>query len=255
MGLPVVSGADGGAAQHGFGRRRGRAQRARLALPIVIGLMAMPWAGPAGLLGAAGIVVGLRRRAAAVEARRWAARRGAVVELAVALSGELRGGQSPTAAFAHSAHALDDGDGLHAVLAPAVVAAAMGGDISTLLKSAANTTPGAEGLRRLAACWQVSAPRGAGLAAAVERVADGLRHDEGVRREVTAQLAAPRATARLLAALPVFGVVLGTWLGADPLLVLLGTPWGWCLLGMAGFLVVTGVLWTDRLAASVERLM
>ena len=82
------------------------------------------------------------------------------------------------------------------------------------------------------------------------RVAVGdfsLRAEQAQRRAVQAELAGPRATAGMLAILPLAGLVLAAGLGADPLHVLLETPVGWvCLvagLGLDGL----GLLWTGRL--------
>ena len=92
---------------------------------------------------------------------------------------------------------------------------------------------------------------GAGLAAALERVVAGARADEEVRREVEAALAAPRATAKVLAVLPLFGIALGTALGADPVGWLLGSPVGWAVLTAGLGLAVGGVGWTRRIADAV----
>jgi tight adherence protein B len=126
------------------------------------------------------------------------------------------------------------------------VAAAPHGDVASALRQA-GAAPGAAGLLRLEACWRVCERSGAPLAPAVAGLADALRDDEQVRREVGAQLAGPRATAVLLALLPAFGLLLGGALGGRPVAVLLGTPLGrGCLLvGVA--LEVAGLLWTRRL--------
>jgi tight adherence protein B len=70
---------------------------------------------------------------------------------------------------------------------------------------------------------------------------------------VASALAAPRATARLLALLPAVAVLMGTGLGARPLDVLLGTPVGGLLLVAGLSLTAVGVAWTDRLASRAER--
>jgi tight adherence protein B len=87
----------------------------------------------------------------------------------------------------------------------------------------------------------------------VERLANGLRAEEAQRREVSAQLAGPRATARLVAILPLFGLMLAAGLGGDPLRVLFGTSYGLVCLGTGLALDVVGVLWTERIASAAER--
>jgi tight adherence protein B len=112
--------------------------------------------------------------------------------------------------------------------------------------------PGADGLRALAAGWRVASSTGAGLADVVERVATGLRADEDARAEVTASLGPPRATAKMLAVLPVFGLALGSSMGADPVAFLLDTGFGLACLLLGLLLAGAGVLWVEKLAAAAE---
>jgi tight adherence protein B len=216
------------------------------------GLGLLITAGPVPVIGAAAAAYAVRaRRVRAVRAR-VAARREAVVELTAALVAELRGGRAPSGAFAAAASGLPPGE-LRAELAAAAAAAEAGTDFIPLVAGVAGQAGGA-GLRRVAACLRLSLAGGAGLAPALELVAAGLRDEEAVRREIAAQLAGPRATARLLAVLPVFGLVLGTGLGAEPVSLLVGTPLGLAALGTGTSLAIAGWLWTDRLARGVEAL-
>jgi tight adherence protein B len=77
-----------------------------------------------------------------------------------------------------------------------------------------------------------------------------MRAAEAQRRAIEAELAGPRASAQLLAVLPLVGVGFAAALGAHPVHVLLHTPVGvGCLL--AGLLLdATGVLWTRRLVSA-----
>jgi tight adherence protein B len=71
---------------------------------------------------------------------------------------------------------------------------------------------------------------------------------ERVRLAAAAHAAGTRATAGLLAVLPVAGIGVGYGMGADPLAVLLGTPLGaGCALAALLF-QVAGLVWTDRLS-------
>ena len=79
------------------------------------------------------------------------------------------------------------------------------------------------------------------------------RADEEVRHEIAAQLAAPRATARLLAVLPIVGLILGTALGASPIAWLTGSLIGWVVLGAGLVGIATGLFWTSRMVAALER--
>ena len=93
---------------------------------------------------------------------------------------------------------------------------------------------------------------GAGLAAALLSLADSARAAERVRRELHAGLAEPRATAVVLAGLPLLGLVMGTALGADPLAWLLGTVAGRAVLALGVLLEVVGAWWAWRIAVRLE---
>ncbi|MDG4795353.1 hypothetical protein [Micromonospora sp. WMMD1082] len=91
---------------------------------------------------------------------------------------------------------------------------------------------------------------GAPLAELVERIeADARSTDRGLAA-AAAQAAGARATAWLLAALPLGGIGLGYGIGVDPLQVLLYTPIGGGCAIVAVGLQVIGLLWADRLAVS-----
>ena len=177
--------------------------------------------------------------------RAAARRRAAVIELCSALGAELRSGA--TARDAMIAASRD----IAAVEHLAAVAAAAHGDVAQVLRATAEREGGA-GLRRLAACWQVSERSGSGLAPSVSRLAATLRDEEQVRREVAAQLAGPRASAVLLALLPVFGLAMGNALGANPLGMLVGTPLGRGCLVLGLVLEAAGLLWTARITRGAE---
>lgn len=177
--------------------------------------------------------------------RRRAGRRSAVIEALGALAAELLAGQPP-------ALALQQADGSPPCWPVASATARMGGDVGAALRADGRSHPV---LFQLAACWQVAERTGSGLAAAVDQLATTSRQAERIRGELEAQLAAPRTTARLLAGLPVIGVLFGTLLGADPVGWLLGTGFGRaCLVGGMLF-TIAGTWWTGRIAARVERML
>ncbi|MEV5128188.1 type II secretion system F family protein [Streptomyces decoyicus] len=188
--------------------------------------------------------------------RRWLAARGAVrardrraaavIGLCAAVAGELRAGRQPAQALLAAG-----APGLGAAGSAVVAAARYGGDVARALREAARL-PGAAGLTGMAACWQVAVEGGAGLASGLERIAAGLRAQRDQRDELRAQLAGPRATALMLALLPVGGLLMGSALGAAPLRVLLHTPAGWGCLAVGGLLEWCGVAWTVRIVAAAE---
>lgn len=207
---------------------------------VVCGLAVGGWAGGLRALlvcEAAVVAVGsaasrTRRRAAAHRDEQWQ-------EACEILATELRAGRSAEQAVTTAAVACDD-------LARAVRALYLGGDVVASLRQIADA-PAAVGL---ASAWATAHASGAGLAGVVERVTDELTAQLELRREIDSQLAAPRATARLLALLPLGGMALGVFLGVDPLRMLLGTTVGLCCLLVGSALALAGVVWVDRLARS-----
>lgn len=201
--------------------------------------------GPAfGLLVLAGVTVAMRalvRRRSVATARDERLR---AVEACLAVAAELRAGRAPAEAL-HAAAELAVGPS-RVALERAARAAELGGDVPDALTSVAGSAV-PELLRSLGACWRVCATAGSGLAVAVERLADGLAADAARRRAVAAELAGPRATAGLLALLPLAGVLLASGLGADPWQVLFHTPLGATCLLLGVGLDLLGLWWTGRL--------
>lgn len=218
---------------------------AGLAVALVLLALAGPVAAGLGLLGGHALLRAWTRRAAA--AARREERSGAAEALAV-LASELRAGR-PTA-LALSGAALVAVGPLADGLGSAAVAGELGADPVEALLRAAPRSAVPEVLRGLAACWQVCASTGSSLAAAVERLSVSLRADQAQRLAVASELAGPRATAAMLAVLPVAGISLAAGLGADPLEVLLHTPVGIACLGAGLGLECLGMWWTRRLVAS-----
>ncbi len=134
-------------------------------------------------------------------------------------------------------------DGLDAV----VRAHRVGVPVAEALRQASRA-PGAGDLRLLAAAWEVAERSGHGLADAVRRIARGIEASQRSRRVVDSELASARATARLVACLPVAALAMGSGTGADPFGFLLGTPVGW-LAAIAGLgLLVAGLAWIEAIA-------
>jgi tight adherence protein B len=204
--------------------------------------------GAALLTLSAGVAVATAVRAASRRARRRRAEavRAAVLDLLTGLAAELRAGSQPRAALAVVSSSAP------ALLAPVAAAARSPvADPAAALALVAGK-PGAAALADLGVAWRVVADTGAGLAGVVDRVASGARADDAVRREVAAQVAGPRATAALLAGLPLAGVGLGAALGADPLGFLLGDRPGRICLLAGVVLVAAGTAWTDTISARAE---
>ena len=100
------------------------------------------------------------------------------------------------------------------------------------------------------AAARLAAATGAPLAMVLDRVGVALAEEADIAGQRRAAFAGPRATARLLAWLPAFGVLLGMALGADPLGVLLDGRAGSGLLAAAGALSWCGWRWSRRVLRS-----
>lgn len=181
--------------------------------------------------------------------RRQQAWQSAATELVAAFSAELRAGQPVRQAFVRAQRSSPV-----PVAAHAVAVAELGGDVPRALRVEAART-GLPILNSLAALWRVAEGSGAGLAQAADRLAIAESAAAQARAEVAAQLASPRATAKVLAGLPLVGVMLGSGLGASPVAWLLGSVWGVMVLTVGLGLEVLGLWWIARLTNSVERLL
>ncbi|WP_433465254.1 type II secretion system F family protein [Spirillospora sp. CA-128828] len=187
----------------------------------------------------------LRARAEAFQERRRRPhrRRTSVIELCDAMAAELSAGRTPDEAFIAAAAVLDPHVSEELLSLPRPP--------PDHLEEVA-TRPGGEGLRLLAACWRVGSERGGTLATVLDGLAGALRDEEAQRQDVSVQLAGPRATARLLAALPLLGLAMAAALGARPIPFLCGTVPGLAALTTGVLLNVAGLYWTRHLARSAE---
>lgn len=169
-----------------------------------------------------------------------------IPELLSALAAELAAGQ-PTGLALESA-AL----GLEPPACPQAIAACRtGADVATALRADARTS-GSQALRGLAACWEVSERSGAGLSVAVSRLAESLRAGADAEAQLAGEVAAVRTSARLLAGLPLLGLLIGQWIGAEPVAWLTGS-WvgrGVLLTGLA--LQALGMAWLHHMVSAVR---
>jgi tight adherence protein B len=112
--------------------------------------------------------------------------------------------------------------------------------------------PGWGGLAALAVCWRVADDTGAGLAEALDRIGDAMRHEYEVAAEVHGQLSSVRATAVVLLTLPAVAVAMGHVLGAHPLSVLFGSVLGVACLGVGALFGIVGWWWLTRQVEGVR---
>jgi len=210
----------------------------------VLAVAALLWKGPAAMVAVLLVVAGWewRRRTSARLALEQRQRDEAVAGCQT-LAALLRAGIPAVAALTVVGREHPQQFG------PAAAAARFDGEVIAALRTT-GLVLGVNSLDRLAVAWEVSAHTGAALARLVDEAAATVRSEEAVQREVTAQLSSARATARLLALLPVAPYLLGLGLGADPADFLLRTGPGLLCLVLGAVLVGLGLLWVDLLAGA-----
>lgn len=236
-----------------FGPRVSRAAVAPLAAVVLVPAVSL-WAGPA--VGLAVVVLG-----ATVRSRhrgRRAARRGES-QARAALTGldvmvaELQVGAGPAAACAVAAEEIGNEEGAATaavgdVFRRAAATARLGGSISAAFADADNAS-----LRRVARVAELTDRYGLEVAALLDSLRRDLTGRLRFETHVRSSLAGARATATVLAALPIPGVALGQLMGAQPLAALFGTQWGGILLLVGVTLGCAGLLWSDAITERAAR--
>lgn len=114
------------------------------------------------------------------------------------------------------------------------------------------TGPGSpNGWQQLSATLTLAQRTGMSLSQILYRLADALEAGEDAHQARQAASAGPKATANLLAWLPVAGIGLAHMLGAS-ILQLLATPTGWVILSAGATLAIAGRRWTARMMETAE---
>ena len=198
---------------------------------------------PRGLAGEAGdrcaaLVTRLRARFTSDGARQAEALPAALAGLAA----DLEAGLPPPAAIRRGGQS-------HPWLQRAGSAATVGADVADALRFSAGVH-GSDALVMVSSCWSVAAHTGAGLAVGVRRAAQAAAHELAVRQDLDRELAASRATVRILALLPVIGVVFGELMGAHTVRWLTGTDSGRLALMVGLLLMAAGWWWARRIVAA-----
>jgi tight adherence protein B len=172
--------------------------------------------------------------------------RAEIAQACAVLASYLRVGQVPSAALAIAAADCE-------VLREGHQAHTLGSDVVQVWRQQARR-PGHAGLLQLARAWQISIETGAPMSSTLDQVAASLAADQALTQVVNSELAAARATGKLMAVLPGCGVCIGYLLGGDPARWLLAGPSGWACLLAGVLLACVGVLWIEALArqASAE---
>ncbi len=203
-------------------------------LPLTTGLAAAVVVGTA--------ILRYRRR----RHTRRAIEEGRTLEAALdVLVGELRVGSHPVQAFGVAA---DETVGAVALSLRAVAARArLGADVTAGLRAAAQSSAQPTHWHRLSVCWQLASDHGFAIATLMRTAQRDIVEYQRFSARVSAGMAGARATAAILAGLPVLGVLLGQLIGARPLGFLLGGQAGGWLLVVGSVLGCGGLLWSDRI--------
>ncbi len=228
---------------HRWGRARGPAVVAAAAVLLEL-LADRPHLVLVAVVVVAVAAAAVRLSGRGQQRRERAACRARVIEFCDALVAELRAGQPPPRAITLAAENWS-------AVEPVAATALLGGDVAGTLRAQASR-PGAEPFAAIAAGWEVAHSSGAGLADVLDRLSGALRDDEDIRLDMEGALGPPRATARLLAVLPLLGAALGTGLGGDPVGLLLGSMFGAVCLAAGAALAVSGLFWVEHIARQAE---
>lgn len=158
----------------------------------------------------------------------------------------LAAGVPPRAAWEY----LDEGDPTSAVASR--VSAGGGIPESIAAELARVAASDRQAWLGLAAAWAIATDAGAPLASTLRVFAQTQRDLAQSERDVAVALASPVATARLVVALPLVGLLFGLALGIDTFTTLATTPIGWACLVAGALLLLGGWLWTRRLVRSAR---
>lgn len=232
--------------------RRTPAAFVRLSLASGLGgaALLMVWSGaPAGVVGfvggAAGPSIAMRRRIANRSARAAAQ----MPEILASLAAPVRAGASLPQAFAAAAEEAD----------PPLADA-----LARTTRDLDNGVPIDEAIARFASrcaipeavlvgrALRVARQAGGELARVLDEVAETLSDRERLARELRAATAQSRASAMVVAALPVVFLLLMSAGAGDQAHLLFGEPIGWLLLGVGGGLEAAGIFWIRRLTGKVN---
>ncbi|RZS41259.1 tight adherence protein B [Herbihabitans rhizosphaerae] len=183
--------------------------------------------------------------------RRAAAATAGLARALRTLTGELRIGAHPAAAA--EAAADDAPPEVADAMRSLAVAARLGGDVAGAVAAGDQVPALAPGLRQLGTAWRLADRHGLPLADVLDAVRGDVDQRARFARQTQARMAGPRATATVLATLPLLGLALGEAMGAHPVSVLFTTGFGQVLVAVGGVLTCAGLLWSARITGQVAR--
>ncbi|MGE2817631.1 type II secretion system F family protein [Mycobacterium heidelbergense] len=165
------------------------------------------------------------------------------------LVGELRVGSHPVDAFRVAAD--ETGGAVAGSLRAVAARARLGADVAAGLRAAARSSAQPTYWDRLAVCWQLANDHGLAIATLMRTAQRDIAERQRFSARAASGMAGARATAAILAGLPLLGVLLGQLIGARPLEFLLSGQGGGWLLVVGVTLACGGLLWSDRITGRV----
>ncbi|MED5814224.1 type II secretion system F family protein [Mycolicibacterium sp. 050232] len=228
-------------------------RRAWLTPVVVPAGVIVVWLVPLPVALAAAVMTGtvwLRSRRRVTRRRRQ--QESAALQAALdVLVGELRTGVHPVPAFATAAAEVSGP--VHQGMSAVAARARLGADVAAGLDDVAAVSQLPMHWRRLAACWRLAHAYGLSIATLLRTAQRDIVERERFSSHVEASMAGPRATASVLAGLPVAGMALGQLIGARPLAFLFSAGVGGWLLMVGVLLACAGLMWSDRITERVLR--
>lgn len=206
-------------------------------------ILASPAAAVASALAVAVAAIRMRKRH---RRRRRRTEAGVMAAALRTVVGELRIGAHPVSAFATAATEVADADaGVAAALRTVAARVRLGSDVAAGIRGIGSSSAMPVSWSRVEVCWRLAADHGLPISLLMAAAERDIVERQRFTDRVDASLAGPRATAVILAGLPVLSVALGQLIGAQPLRLLLSGN-GWLLVIGVG-LVCAGLLWADRI--------
>lgn len=230
-----------------------RWSRPRFLFPLLLCTLAaisVPVLGPGAVVAAVLLVFAVRlHRNARTRARAQVTAVSDLAEAVRAVVAGLRAGAHP-ATVADSV-ATDAAPRPQRVLRELAATARLGVAPETVALPTGEDAATGQAVRRLQRAWSLAQRHGLPLAEVLDSVRRDLDATARFAGQTDARMAGPRASAVVLALLPVFGLLLGEAMGARPGHVLLTTTPGQVLLVLGAALILAGVAWTVRLTRQV----
>ncbi|HEV7422268.1 MAG TPA: type II secretion system F family protein [Mycobacterium sp.] len=229
----------------------GPLRRPALVLAGLAGVVVLVCVVPVTIVVASAILtltLAARRRSAVLSTRR--AEESAALQGALSvLVGELRVGAHPIAAFETAASEVDGA--VSAQLGAVAGRARLGADVAAGLRAVSAQSMLPAQWERLAVCWQLAQTHGLAIATLMRTAHRDVVERDRYASRVTAGMAGARATAVILAGLPLLGVGLGELIGAGPVRFLVSGGPGGGLLVIGVALACSGLAWSDRITNRV----